>query len=192
MPWRPRSGADPVGVDEIRLDGMPQAMLGRFRFGSRVLCPGPFAVLIFGLALAIAAPALAVDRVRAWPSQRDVLPGPIEARVIQVRDGDTLRVRARIWVGQEIVVNVRVAGIDAPELRARCATERALARRARAFVAQAIGAGAVRLSRIRNGQFAGRVLAAVETEDGTDLAAALMRAGLARAYGGGRRAGWCG
>jgi hypothetical protein len=31
----------------------------------------------------------------------------------------------------------------------------------------------------------------VETQDGADLGAALRRAGLARAYGGGRRLGWC-
>jgi micrococcal nuclease len=126
------------------------------------------------------------------PSQRDVLDGPIEARVIEVRDGDTLRVRARIWVGQEIVVNVRLAGIDTPELRGRCPSERAMAQRARAFVTGAIGAGPVRLRRIRNGKYAGRVLAQVETQDGADLGAALRRAGLARAYGGGRRLGWCG
>jgi endonuclease YncB( thermonuclease family) len=149
-----------------------------------------FGILI--LALAATAPALAVDAARAFPSQRDLLAGPVEARVIQVRDGDTFRVRARIWVGQEIVINVRLAGIDTPELRGRCASERALAKRARAFVARAVGDRPVRLSQIRNGKYAGRVLARVETQDGIDLGAALSRAGLARAYGGGRRPGWCG
>ena len=51
--------------------------------------------------------------------------------MIRVRDGDTLVVAARIWVGQEIVIDARINGIDAPELRARCPRERALAQRAR-------------------------------------------------------------
>jgi endonuclease YncB( thermonuclease family) len=144
------------------------------------------------LALLPPAPSLAVDAWGAPPSQRDVLAGPVEARVIEVRDGDTLRVRARIWVGQEIVVNVRVAGIDTLELRGRCPAERRLAEKARAFVARAVGGRPIRLTRIRNGEYAGRVLAAVETADGDNLAQVLKRAGLARSYGGGRRAGWCG
>ena len=49
-------------------------------------------------------------------SAEDVLPGPIPATIERVVDGDTIDVRARIWLGQEIVVRVRLAGLDAPEL----------------------------------------------------------------------------
>ncbi|TDI63600.1 MAG: hypothetical protein E2O90_11840, partial [Alphaproteobacteria bacterium] len=63
------------------------------------------------LALAPALPARAADAAHGRPSQRDVLAGPVEARVIRVRDGDTLVVAARIWVGQEIVIDARINGI---------------------------------------------------------------------------------
>ncbi len=143
------------------------------------------------LALAPALPGRAADAAHGRPSQRDVLAGPVEARVIRVRDGDTLVVAARIWVGQEIVINARINGIDAPELRARCPRERALAERARDFVTAKVAGRPVWLVDIRNGKYAGRVLAVVRTEDGTDLARALLKAGLARPYHGGRRESWC-
>jgi len=135
--------------------------------------------------------AHAVSAADGRPSQRDVLAGPVEARVIRVGDGDTLVVRARIWVGQEIVIRARIAGIDTPELRARCPRERALAERARDFVIAMVGRRPVWLVDIRNGKYAGRVLAGVRTEDGTDIAHALLKAGLARPYHGGRRKRWC-
>ena len=68
----------------------------------------------------------------------EALPGPISAEVVEVIDGDTLAVRARIWLGQELTVRARIAGIDAPELRGRCAAERDLAVRARAFLIAAV------------------------------------------------------
>ena len=64
----------------------------------------------------------------------EVLSGPVPARLVRVVDGDTVVVRARIWLGQEVEIHVRLAGIDAPELRGKCARERALAVRARDFV----------------------------------------------------------
>ena len=127
----------------------------------------------------------------------EALAGPVPALVTAVVDGDTLEVRARIWLGQELTTRVRLAGIDAPEARSDCLRERALAIRARAFLSARLdpaGDGApapVRLRDIRNGKFAGRVLARVESAAGLDLGRALLAAGLARAYDGGRRAPWC-
>ncbi len=118
--------------------------------------------------------------------------GPVTARVLAVIDGDTILVRARIWIGQEVETRVRLDGVDAPELRGRCAYERRLASAARAFVATAVGGGTVRLSDIRYDKYGGRVLARVTTAAGDDLGALLVAAGLARAYHGGRRGRWCG
>ena len=125
------------------------------------------------------------------------LAGPVPAVVTKVIDGDTLEVRARIWLGQELSIRVRLAGIDAPEASSRCAEERTMALRARAFLAERVipppGAPPrlVRLRDIRNGKYAGRVLARVEIPAGLDLGAALLHAGLARSYDGGRRTPWC-
>ena len=53
-----------------------------------------------------------------------------------------------------------------------------------------IGDGQVLLHGVASGKFAGRVVARMETANG-DAGTALMAAGLARAYDGGARGGWC-
>jgi len=141
---------------------------------------------------------LAAPAAGAALGAADRLPGPLPAQVVSVLDGDTLEVRVHIWLGQDLSTRVRLAGIDAPELEGKCDRERDLARRARAYLLARLdpvdaGAGAamVRLREVRYGKFAGRVLARVETWDGTDLGQGLLAAGLARPYDGRRRASWC-
>lgn len=143
--------------------------------------------------LLVAAAALAL-----WltPAQaRDILPGPIPAQVLRVIDGDTLEVRARIWLGQDVTTLLRLAGVDAPEARGACANERALAAQATSFVRRALGSGdepaTVTLTEVTQGKYAGRVVARVAVADGRDLGAALVAARLARPYDGGARMSWC-
>ncbi len=124
------------------------------------------------------------------------LAGPVPARVVSVIDGDTIVVLARIWLGQEVRTRVRLAGVDAPELRGKCARERELAQAARRFLAVRLAtvhgeAVEIRLRDIRYGKFAGRVLARVEAPGGEDLGDGLVAAGLARPYSGRGRAPWC-
>ena len=141
---------------------------------------------------ALAAGVLAGPSSAAGPQDR--LAGPVPAEVLAVIDGDTIEVRAVIWLGQVVSTRVRLAGIDAPELRGKCARERALAERARAYLLAKLEGGdrvRVRLRDIRYGKYAGRVLARVETAGGEDLGRSLMAAGLARPYAGRARASWC-
>ncbi|MDF2765570.1 MAG: hypothetical protein K0S81_2564, partial [Rhodospirillales bacterium] len=72
----------------------------------------------------------------------DTVPGPVAAAVVRVIDGDTFEARAEVWPDIHVTVAVRVAGIDAPELHARCARERELAVSARALLAGALPPGA--------------------------------------------------
>lgn len=126
-----------------------------------------------------------------WLAAADTVPGPVPARVVHVVDGDTLVVRAHIWLGQEVETLVRVAGVDAPELKGACARERERAQAARDYVvARALGE-TITLVGIRYEKYGGRVLAQVRLADGRDLAAALVADGHARAYDGRARAGWC-
>lgn len=116
---------------------------------------------------------------------RDRLAGPIPATVERVIDGDTIVVRARIWLDMEITTHVRIADIDTPELRRPgCPAERAKAEEAKALVERLIGPGAVTLFDVHHGKYAGRVVARVETREG-DVAAAITDAGLSDGT-------WCG
>ena len=127
----------------------------------------------------------------------ELLPGPVPARVLRVIDGDTIEVHARIWLGLELSVLVRIAGIDTPELRGRCDTERAAPQEAKAFTARSVGMTGsdepppITLRDIEFGKYANRVVVRVTTASGDDLGAALTAAGLARAYDGARRDPWC-
>ena len=143
----------------------------------------PSSVACLGLAVAFLAAVV--------PARAEVLPGPVAADVIRVIDGDTLALRARIWIGIDIVVNARIRGIDAPELRGRCDAEKAKAEAARARLVALADGRTVRLRRVENDKYAGRVIADIVTDDGTDLAAAMLESGLARPYDGGGRAPWC-
>ena len=118
------------------------------------------------------------------------LEGPVAAVVERVVDGDTLAVRAKIWIGQEIVVLVRLRGIDAQELRGACPDEIAQANSAAAALASYV-AGPVTLRRIEGDKYFGRVVADVAVPAG-DLAAILLQAGRVRPYQSGTRAPWCG
>lgn len=67
-------------------------------------------------------------------------PGPqVDTRVVSVVDGDTIKVEAQVWPGWFWRGSVRLAGVDAPELRAQCREERRLALEALDFVEQQVG-----------------------------------------------------
>ncbi|GJL95771.1 MAG: hypothetical protein DHS20C05_21760 [Hyphococcus sp.] len=118
----------------------------------------------------------------------DVLSGPVSASVERVIDGDTVKMRALIWVDQELVVSVRVAGVDAPELfRPKCEVEKIKARAAKHFVEEFLSGRDAVLSNIQHGKYAGRVVANIEAE-GEDLGAALIAEGFAVS---GQRGVWC-
>jgi endonuclease YncB( thermonuclease family) len=111
--------------------------------------------------------------------------------VERIVDGDTLAVRVRVWLGQEVAVLLRLAGIDAPELRGGCDAERAAALAARDALAALVTGGEIVLTAIEGDKYFGRVVAVAVTPAGADLAALLLASGHARAYDGGTRQGWC-
>lgn len=125
------------------------------------------------------------------PAAEEVLRGPVPAHVLRVIDGDTIEVRARIWLGQEVAIRVRLDGADAPELKGKCVAERERAQAARAFLEKRIGGREVTLTEVRYDKYGGRVLARVAGADGANVSDALIARGLAHAYGGAARAPWC-
>jgi len=143
----------------------------------------PLLLLVFAVGIT-GAVALAPDP--------DLLPGPVPAEVVEVVDGDTLRVRAQVWIDLELETLVRLRGIDTPELRGKCEAEKAQARAAKDALARLAADGPVALTQVEYEKYAGRVLADIAGSSGQDLAQAMIAAGHARAYAGGERQGWCG
>lgn len=122
----------------------------------------------------------------------DRLPGPIPARVLRVVDGDTVMVRARIWLGQDVETSVRLAGIDTPEKRGKCDAERVAADQAEAFVASKLASDEwITLRDVIADKYGKRVVARMITAKGEDLAALLIANKLAREYSGRTKQGWC-
>jgi endonuclease YncB( thermonuclease family) len=99
-----------------------------------------------------------------------------------VVDGDTFYLNG---------AKVRIAGIDAPETHDyRCASELQLGEQAASQLQALLNSGAVTMTRIdRDRDAYGRLLRNVAV-NGQDVGEALISAGLAREYGGGRRP-WC-
>ena len=135
----------------------------------------------------LAAGAVAVLGVAVAP---DTLPGPIPAKVVRVVDGDTVEVEARIWLGQTVQTAVRLRGVDTPELRGKCADERQKAQAARDLLTTRIGPQVMLLD-VGFDKYGGRVVARLQSLQGQDMAAELVKAGLARPYEGGGRTPWC-
>jgi endonuclease YncB( thermonuclease family) len=97
------------------------------------------------------------------------------AEVVRVIDGDTFEARVHLWPGLDITTRVRLRGIDAPELKARCGEERVKAEASRDVLRSILDQGEVGISRVTLDKYGGRVLAV----------------GAARRYSGGHRDGWC-
>ena len=108
----------------------------------------------------------------------EIVPGPLPADLIRVIDGDTIEVRAHLWLGLELTTRVRLSDIDAPELDGGCPAERELAKAARAFLTGTLSP-AVTLRDVRQDKYGGRVVARVFDRNGRDLGRLLTEARLA-------------
>lgn len=140
--------------------------------------------LFLVLALTLPLPAWADDLPRE-------IAGPVDARVIKVRDGDTVEVEAFIWPMQSVQVAVRLRSVDAPELKGECEAERRSAEEAKARLQSLVGAGPVQLRRVSGDKYFGRVLAELGNSDEADIGARLLKEGYVQRYDGGRRRNWC-
>ena len=107
-------------------------------------------------------------------------------------DGDTITVNIKNvhpLLGEKI--NIRVAGIDTPELRGKCVEEKNLANQAKAFVwRKMVSAKKIHLLNTRRGKYF-RIVADVEI-DKQSLADLLLAEGMAVPYEGGTKSkDWC-
>ena len=133
-----------------------------------------------GCATVLAMFALSASGISA---AAEIVPGPLSADLIRVIDGDTIEVRAHLWLGLELTTRVRLSDIDAPELDGGCPAERELAGTAREYLT-VILSPAVTLRDIRQDKYGGRVVDRVSDHDGRDVGPLLVQARLAVPIGG--------
>jgi len=120
-------------------------------------------------------------------SAKTVFPGPYDAEVVSIIDGDTIEVTVALWPGLRAEYRVRVRGIDAPELyRPACREEAELAEAARQQAERLYPPGTpVQLRDVSYDAFAGRVVADIRrwrTDRWLPLGKELMDRGLAVAW----------
>ena len=77
------------------------------------------------------------------------------AEVLRVIDGDTFEARVHVWPGLDITTKIRLRGIDAPELRAKCAAERTMAEAARDALGAMLAEGTVGISGVTLDKYGG-------------------------------------
>lgn len=136
--------------------------------------------LIIALCLCIATPVTA----------KEIMKGPYRAIGHEVYDGDTFTTGIHIWLGQIVRTRIRINGIDAPELRSKCETEKIKARASKQALIRLLTSN-VELRNIKYGKWAGRVVADVFI-DGENIADIMVDLGYARRYDGkSKRKPWC-
>ena len=115
------------------------------------------------------------------------IPDVKRARCVGVYDGDTITVAARhAKRGQPCLYKVRLAGIDAPEIRGGSVAEKEAALAARDFLAALVLNKGVTLSELATEKY-GRLLARVHCR-GRDLSEVMLeRGGGVYAYNGGAK-----
>lgn len=107
-------------------------------------------------------------------------------RLSRIIDGDTFTVD--LPCSDEVFckdISVRVRGVDTPELKSKNAQKRQAALKAKEFTKNFLESGQVDLLKCGRDKYF-RLLCDV-TSDGEDLASALLKAGLARSYFGGKK-----
>jgi endonuclease YncB( thermonuclease family) len=158
----------------------------------------------FALGLAVGAAIFSIASASGFRPSAQINPAPVQTRVsstppaghpaevLRIIDGDTFEARVHVWPGLDITTKVRLRGIDAPELKARCAEERSKAEASREALKAILAEGNIGVMHVSLDKYGGRVVANAATRTTPDVSAALLAKGYARAYSGGRRQGWCG
>lgn len=114
-----------------------------------------------------------------------------EVPVRYVYDGDTIMITISTLPHPLSNMSVRLSGIDTPEIRGKCQSEKDMAKLAKEKLQELIGTDKViTLTHFSHDKFGGRINGKVSV-NGKDLATELISSGLAKPYSGGTRSSWC-
>jgi len=112
---------------------------------------------------------------------------------LRVIDGDTIEVNVHIWPQLLQKTKLRLIGINTPEKRGKKISdcEKKTGQKATNFTQKWLtNVKSVNVSEIKLGKYAGRVLGKL-SKNKQDLGKALIKAGHAKPYDGGKRKPWC-
>jgi len=112
--------------------------------------------------------------------------------VKSVYDGDTFHSNLCALPVPLSTVSVRIAGIDTPEIRTTCASEKAMGYAAKKYLEDLfVGQTEVLVKNVEWDKYGGRIGGDVFLADGSSVAERMIKSGLARPYTGGTRQSWC-
>jgi endonuclease YncB( thermonuclease family) len=124
-------------------------------------------------------------------SNLKVIKGPVYAKLLRVIDGDTVLVKAYIWPSQTIETKVRIAGINAPELHAKCEEEKQKAVEAKKYLEKNLSKN-LYLHNLKWGKYAGRVIATVTDDNDHNIFDEMIEKKMVVRYSGkSKRKSWC-
>ena len=114
--------------------------------------------------------------------------GPYDVIPVRVKDGDTVLIAVDLWPGLTKRINVRLSGINAPEVRTRQACQKRLGLQAKAALEKFLDSGPVVLSTIdwKSTKYAGRINGDL-TVNGVSASQWMLQHGYAVPYHGGHR-----
>lgn len=114
------------------------------------------------------------------------------AEVLKVIDGDSFKVRTKIWLNHLVETTIRVRGIDTPETRrAKCKSEKTKGTAAKKKLAALLAKGVI-LHNVEYDKYGGRVVADVYTADFKNISLLMIDTQHAKFYDGrGPRPNWC-
>ncbi len=119
----------------------------------------------------------------AFAQKKPNYPSGYQAKVLSIYDGDTFTAQIFSWPQHSIEARVRLRGIDTPEIRGKCASEKTKAQQAKQKLTQLIPEGSiVTLYHIELGTYAGRIIANVSTKNGEDISTVMVAENYARPY----------
>lgn len=137
-------------------------------------------------------PPAGINWQDAPPPQQMPAAARYSVDALRVIDGDTFEARVHLPSGHYVKTHVRLRGVDAPELKARCERERVQADAARAALRVMLADRNVSIWNVGPDKYNGRIVAEAGTHRTPDISRALIEKGFARPYDGGHRDGWCG
>jgi micrococcal nuclease len=112
-----------------------------------------------------------------------------KARVVSVYDGDTITV-LMYWKKLPIRTNIRIYGIDTPELNSKNKRVREKALEAKQLVHELLYEKIVPIKLVKADKYGGRIVGVVYTKKKEMVSEILLEKGLAKPYFGGQKDGW--